>query len=68
MIKEIIVYTVICDRCGKDSCDNTGYSGWNDKVYALDQAYDGWFIEIDGKDYCEDCHYYDDEDNLKAKE
>lgn len=69
MIKEITVYTVICDRCGKDSNDNGEHVGWVGKQNAIDIAIDyNYFIDVDGKHYCDDCYYYDDEDNLIIKQ
>lgn len=68
MYKEIIMYTVICDNCGKDSSDDSEYSGWNDKEYAWDCAdADNW-IEKDEKHYCPNCYSYDENDNLIINE
>ncbi len=64
MIKEITIYTVICDNCGVDSNANGEYMGWNDLEYAESLASeDDWIKDID-KHYCNDCYNYDDEDNL----
>ena len=64
------MYTVICDNCGKDVCEGEDYSAWNDQDYVESIAAEcGWKIE-DDKHYCDECHSYDDEDNLvinKAK-
>ena len=67
MVKEVIMYTVICDNCGKDSNEGSALSVWTDKDYAIDVAIDKDFIEHEGKHYCEDCYYYDDDDNLVIK-
>ena len=45
MIKEVIMYTVICDGCGKDSNYDSEYSAWSDKGYAVDCAVNADFIE-----------------------
>lgn len=67
MIQEITMYTILCDACGKDVCDGTEYSAWNDVRYVEDAAMeDNWHVE-DGKHYCPDCHEYDDEDNFIIK-
>lgn len=67
MIKEITIYTVICDGCGKDVHDGTEYSGFNDTDFVLQEASDSnWHVE-EGKQYCPDCFEYDDEDNLVIK-
>ena len=69
MIKEVTMYTVICDNCGKDVCKDQEFAGWNDKDYAVDIARDGdWYIgERTDRHYCADCHTYDDDDNLIIK-
>lgn len=67
MVKEIICYTVICDRCGKDSAAEDEYCGYNDESYSLDCAADSGFVEQGSKHYCPDCYFYDDDDNLVIK-
>lgn len=67
MIKELKMYTVVCDNCGKDSNDGTDYSCWSDAEQAeLMAEYSDWLIE-DGKHYCKDCFSYDEENNLILK-
>jgi hypothetical protein len=29
MVKSLVIYTVICDYCGKDLCAEMKYCGWN---------------------------------------
>ena len=64
MIKEITVYTVICDNCQADSNEDSGFSGWNDKEFALDIAKECGFIEHEGKHYCENCWSHDDDGEI----
>ena len=64
MIKEIKVYTFICDNCGKDSSEDSDYSGWNDKGFAWECATEDNWIEYEGNHYCPTCYNYDNEDNL----
>jgi len=67
MIKEVKMFTVICDNCGRDSGDDCDYSCWNDESTALDNAkIDDW-IEHEGKNYCPHCYYIDDEDEIIIK-
>ena len=62
MIKDKTVYTYICDKCGKDICDETDYIGWNDLgVYDI---YDEGWVEVGDKHYCPDCYDYNEEDEL----
>jgi hypothetical protein len=67
MIKEVTMYTVICDGCDKDSCAVGDFSGWNDKSYAVDCALEGNWIEHEHNHYCPDCYHYNDEDELEVK-
>ena len=67
MIKEVTMYTVICDNCGKYSSDQSDHAAWTTKRDAEDQAWDlNWNIEEveDNKHYCYDCYDYDDGNNL----
>ena len=64
MVKEVTMYTVICDNCGKDSNGGSEISGWDNKDYAIDVAMDSDFIEHEDKHICDTCYYYDDDDNL----
>lgn len=64
MIKEIPMYTVICDRCGADHGDGGEYAGWGDADYALECAEgDDWYESDDNKHFCPDCYFWDDNDD-----
>ena len=68
MIKEVTMYTVICDNCCKDVCENEQYSAWNCKDFVESIAKDcDWYCEH-GDHYCRDCYEYDDDGNLIVKQ
>ncbi len=60
MIKEVTMYTVICDNCGADVNKDQEYSCWGDRGYARDFAVDADWVEVDDKHYCDQCFSYDD--------
>lgn len=64
MLKEIKMYTIICDNCGKDSNVGKENSCWSEVMHAKDVAMDSDWINHEGKDLCTDCWHYDDEDNI----
>lgn len=64
MIKEVKMYTVVCDNCGRDVNENADYSCYNDKVFAQDVAMESDWLKEGDKHYCPNCYTYDDEDNL----
>ena len=64
MIKEVKMYTVVCNNCGCQVNEGEGIVAWNDKDYALDEASDADWISNGDKHYCSSCYHYDDEDNL----
>ena len=67
MIKQVEMYTVVCDGCGKDVCKGADYAAWSDRDSALDVALEsGWETSEDGQ-YCPDCHFYNDDDELVFK-
>jgi hypothetical protein len=68
MIKEVTMFAVFCDNCGKQCEDeNAGFCAWSDEVGAKESACEcGWLNEND-KDYCPYCYSYDDDDNLVLK-
>ncbi len=68
MIKEVKMYTVICDNCGGDSNYDNEYSCYSEQGYAEECAFESGWIEHDGEHYCELCYEYDDEDNLVINE
>ncbi len=72
MIKELKMYTIICDGCGKDVCNGSEYSGWDDVDYVWDTAdEESWIKNEDYDDthhYCPECYEYDDDDNLVIKQ
>ena len=70
MIKEVKMYTVICDNCGEDLGDNSEYSAWSDESSARDNAVDSEWAVLDSEHgdeqiFCPKCFKsYDDEDNM----
>jgi len=68
MIKEVTMYTVICDNCGKDLCEGQEFSCWNDDLTAHELAMEENWIKEESKHYCPDCYDYDDNDNLVINE
>jgi hypothetical protein len=67
MFKPFTIYTILCNGCGKDLCDETEYSGWNDKDFLKDAAQDEcWHIDKENH-YCPDCHSFGDNDELILK-
>lgn len=67
MIKEIKVYTIICDKCGANSSDDGEYCGWNEESYVLDCAIEDDWVEYNNEHYCPNCYTRDDDDNLIIK-
>ena len=64
MIIEVTMYTVQCDNCKTTSGKNAEFSCWNDESNALEDATNKDWIEHEGKHYCSDCHYVDEEGNV----
>ena len=67
MIKEVKMFTVICDNCGKDCFENQEYSCWGDELYAEDIAIEAGYLKEDDEHYCQDCFSYDENDKLVIK-
>lgn len=64
MIKEVKMFTAVCDNCGKDICEGEEYSCWNDlSMIEMIADESDWHSE-DDKHYCPDCFEFDDEDNI----
>lgn len=62
MIKEVTMYSVVCDRCGKPFIDEfNGIVAWLDEGTAKEQAMESEWAEIGNKHYCPDCYEFDDE-------
>ena len=70
MIKQLKMYTVVCDNCGTDAGDDADYSCWEEEESAWDVASDSGWIMGDNKatHYCPQCVEYDDNDNLVLNE
>lgn len=68
MIREVIMYTVVCDRCGTSADEGTDYSAWTCQDGARLTAEGNDYMVIEGKDYCPDCVTLDEEsDEYKPK-
>lgn len=67
MLKEVKMFTIICDGCGKDVNDDTDYSGWDDESYVDDIRQEADWEKVNDQHYCTDCYEYDDDDELIIK-
>lgn len=69
MIKESLMFTVICDRCGIDANVESDYSCWSATDIAREMADAADWQNIGDKDYCPQCLYFDDEvDGWRVRE
>lgn len=62
------MYAAKCDNCGERWADmETGSIAFTDEHSIREQiSNDEWLLK-NGKDYCPECYYYDEEDNLVLK-
>ena len=62
MIKSVTMYSVVCDRCGKQFIDEfNGIVAWLDEETAKEQAIESEWVKIGDKLYCPYCYEFDDE-------
>jgi uncharacterized protein YbdZ (MbtH family) len=67
MIKEVTMYTIVCDSCGCDVNADADYSCWNEETYVEDIRQEAGWEKVDKKHYCTDCFEYDENDELIIK-
>lgn len=60
MIKPVTMYSVVCDRCGKQFVADD-FAAWTDICTAREQAMESEWAEIGDKHFCPDCYEFDDE-------
>lgn len=60
MIKEVKMYSIKCDGCGK-VFNVDDIVAWTDECSAREYALGSEWQEIDDKHYCPDCYEYDEE-------
>lgn len=67
MIKEVKMFTIVCNICGRDANEGDEFAAWTE----IDPTYDnaensGWYMEKHDEDihYCMNCHSFDEDDNL----
>ena len=60
MIKPVTMYSVVCDRCGKQFVADD-FAAWTDICTAREQAMESEWAEIEDKHYCPDCYEFNDE-------
>lgn len=69
MIREVTMFAVFCDNCGKQCEDeNAGFCAWSDEVGARESACESGWYEDGGNYYCPYCYSFDDDDNLVLKD
>ena len=64
MIKEVKMFTIICDNCKIDANEDSEFSCYNERQYMEDVAKESNWIENEGNHYCPDCYSFDDNDEL----
>lgn len=71
MIKEVTMFSLFCDNCGKDLLEDTEFAGYDEKGFLLEIAKEsdwqtlvGGFLDEVESHYCPDCYEYDDNDEL----
>jgi hypothetical protein len=68
MIKEVKMFTAICDNCGTDVCESEEFSCWNEEFYVNDIASEkDWHVDGDIH-YCPACHSFNEDDILVINE
>jgi hypothetical protein len=67
MVKEVKMFTIVCDGCGKDVNDGSEYAGWNEENYVEEIRAEADWEKVDDEHYCTDCFEYDDNDELIIK-
>ena len=60
-VKEVTMYRVECDGCGKGNDANSTFFAWADEEAALFEAAESeWLVNDDGQ-WCPDCYIWTDE-------
>jgi hypothetical protein len=59
MIIPVQIYTVKCDKCGKEGSDDE-YLGWNCIQYVEECAIESGWHKDDDEHYCPNCYELDD--------
>ena len=62
MIIDRVFYNIQCDHCGELLDEETWYDDKDAIPSILDEC--GWIECEGGRHYCENCHHYDDDDNI----
>ena len=60
MIKQVTMYSVVCDRCWKTFCEGDITITGADKKSARGYAIESGWVEIGDKHYCPDCSKFND--------
>lgn len=63
MIKEVTMYVVVCDSCGKE-CKMDSIVAWTERDHAVDLAVDSDWHVTEDKQHCPDCYRFDDNDEI----
>lgn len=63
-LKEVAMYTVVCDGCGKDAGEGAEIVAWSDRDGALETAdYSDWSVHrADGRHLCDECSFKENDD------
>ena len=68
MIREVTMYQVVCDRCGRSCAETGGIMAWANQDSARIAAWKSGWLLVDHETYCHDCVEYDEEtDKYKPK-
>ena len=66
MIKEIPMYTAVCDNCKVDVNEGADIAAWDNKSFVVECTQNaGWYQDED-KHYCEDCYTINEDDTVEV--
>lgn len=64
MIYKVEMYAGCCDNCKREVLENAEYSALGDESLIKDEMLESGWIHDKGKDYCDYCWCYDDNDSV----
>jgi len=67
MKKKVEATIIVCDSCGEHFVNGDGFTCYTDDPDGgniMSEATSSGWLDIDGRQYCEGCWQYDDDDNI----
>jgi hypothetical protein len=67
MIKEVTMYTIVCDCCGKEYAEDSDYAAWADAEFVEGDSVENGWVKHGELHFCPERFSYDENGEVQIR-